>query len=231
MVFTSDHGCSLGAWTADIQDVARRKGIAPEDAMREVFCGTKGTPHDWSSRTPLIVRWPGHIRPGVSDALFGSLDLMPTLLGVMGLPIPEMCQGTDLSPHILHGVEAGVQSLPIFSTWYRGVHTPRYTYATTGPGRGWLWDRERDPWQMRSVFDDGASGGVLADLHRETLEYMERFGDHFPAHHALMAVTMGLPPDASPEDVRRLNAEHGIPKGRPIDLARDLPSVLPELNG
>lgn len=229
VVFTSDHGCSLGAWTADIQDLVRRKNLTPEQAMKGVYCGTKGTPHDWSSRTPLLVRWPGRIDPGVSDVLFGTLDFMPTLLGMMNLRIPSVCQGTDLSAHLLRGADPKVSSMPIFSTWYRGVQTPRYTYATSGPGRGWLWDREKDPWQMHNLFDDKNYADIRQDLHKQTLAYLERFDDHFPNPRALTAITMGLSPDADPKEVQRAIDTQGVPQGRPIDLARDLPSVLPGL--
>lgn len=48
--------------------------------------GGKGSLHDPGCRVPLLVRWPGVVRPGrESDALLSGEDLAPTLLEVAGL--------------------------------------------------------------------------------------------------------------------------------------------------
>jgi arylsulfatase A-like enzyme len=42
--------------------------------MEKITALTKGTPHDWSVRVPLLIGWPGRLKPGVSELLFGTLD-------------------------------------------------------------------------------------------------------------------------------------------------------------
>lgn len=43
---------------------------------------------------PLIVRWPGHIAMGAeSDQLVSTIDLAPTVLSLIGLPVPAHMQG------------------------------------------------------------------------------------------------------------------------------------------
>jgi uncharacterized sulfatase len=60
------------------------------------FVRSKRSPYDAGLRTPIIVRWPGKVRPGKSDALALSIDLVPTVLAAVGLkPTPAM-QGVDL---------------------------------------------------------------------------------------------------------------------------------------
>ena len=57
---------------------------------------SKQSPYDGGLRTPIIVRWPGKVRPGVSDRPVLSIDLAPTILAAVGLePTPAM-QGVDL---------------------------------------------------------------------------------------------------------------------------------------
>jgi hypothetical protein len=43
------------------------------------------------------VRYPGALRPRRSDLLLGTLDLMPTLVALMGLEVPSTCQGRNLA--------------------------------------------------------------------------------------------------------------------------------------
>jgi uncharacterized sulfatase len=57
---------------------------------------SKRSPYDGGLRTPIMVRWPGHIKPRMSDELAMSIDLAPTILTAVGLkPTPQM-QGVNL---------------------------------------------------------------------------------------------------------------------------------------
>jgi len=47
---------------------------------------------------PLLIRYPGHILAGtVTDVCLNTPDIMPTILSLMGLPIPDKVEGMDLS--------------------------------------------------------------------------------------------------------------------------------------
>ena len=51
-----------------------------------------------SLRSPLLVRWPGVVKPGgVSDAIVSNLDFAETFLDAAGVPIPAEMQGTSLA--------------------------------------------------------------------------------------------------------------------------------------
>jgi arylsulfatase A-like enzyme len=53
--------------------------------------------YDDGLRIPLIIRWPARAKPGtVSDELVSNLDIVPTILAIAGLPIPQSVQGHDL---------------------------------------------------------------------------------------------------------------------------------------
>jgi N-sulfoglucosamine sulfohydrolase len=52
-----------------------------------------------STRTPLLVRWPGNVKPGRDDEHFVSaVDLMPTLLEIAGIKAPANLDGCSLLP-------------------------------------------------------------------------------------------------------------------------------------
>jgi arylsulfatase A-like enzyme len=80
IVITSDHGDQLGS-----------HGL-----------GGKCRPFAESVDVPLLVRWPGRVRPGRSvDVLQTPVDHLPTLCGLAGLNAPATADGIDLSPVIL----------------------------------------------------------------------------------------------------------------------------------
>jgi len=58
--------------------------------------GSKRSPNDGGVRTPIMVRWPGHVQPGTRQALASSLDLAPTILAATGIRPKMTLPGLDL---------------------------------------------------------------------------------------------------------------------------------------
>jgi uncharacterized sulfatase len=57
---------------------------------------SKQSPYDGGVRTPIMLRWPGHITPRQSQELAMSIDLAPTLLIAAGLKPPDGLPGVNL---------------------------------------------------------------------------------------------------------------------------------------
>ncbi|MHB8969558.1 MAG: sulfatase-like hydrolase/transferase [Pirellulaceae bacterium] len=237
VVFTSDHGDMLRSYD---------------------WPNNKGRAEHLSSRVPLLVRWPARLQPGTTDLLIGTFDLMPTLLGLLELPVPETCQGRDASAAMLQQRDDGVEAQPLFFlplNW-RGVYTKRFTYSVAlhGPGEpnipggsdtfNVLYDRQADPWETRNLFHDPAFQDVRQQLHAQTLDLMQRFGDTGLNNDELLKRTVCA------EDLRnvltgpakRPPGWEGRLRGRPVDVlknapvnavsaAADLPSVELKLTG
>ncbi len=76
-------------------------------------------PPDWgpllrsySTRVPLIVVWPERIAPGQRFSYpVSMIDVLPTILDLVGLPMPEVMQGQSLAPLLLG--EEGWQPRPV----------------------------------------------------------------------------------------------------------------------
>jgi arylsulfatase A-like enzyme len=58
------------------------EGFRPD--LKRVHHG--GRLHDDVLHVPLFLRWPGHLAPGASRAVVGTLDVAPTLVRLAGLP-------------------------------------------------------------------------------------------------------------------------------------------------
>jgi arylsulfatase A-like enzyme len=99
------------------------------------FPRAKGTLYDQGLLVPLIIHWPGIAKAGmVVDELVSFVDLAPTILDGLGLPIPGDIQGKSLVP-LLKDQTASVRDA-VFAerNWHdhddtmRAVRTARYKY-------------------------------------------------------------------------------------------------------
>jgi len=206
VVYTSDHG-----------DILRSHGIQDWHKSR---------PEHVSARVPLILRWPGRLPSRASETLVGTLDLMPTLLGLLGISAPATCQGDDLSAGVLAGRdEPREEGVPLFfwgegSDW-RGVYTRRHTYAFEPPGgtRGInvLYDRRDDPDELENLFARPAHRGLRDQLHTLTLRWMARFGDEHVRWDELRR-RIYVDPAAAAAAWAPTEAASAALRGRPIDL-------------
>ena len=194
VVYTSDHGDTFGAYSNHWH---------------------KGCPEDVSVRVPLVVRLPdGTGAKRRSQLLVGTLDLMPTLLGLMGVEVPSTCQGVDLSQPVRNGDDDAVDSVPLFNfphAW-RGVYTRRWTYSVENIDRrpealarirsdvhrnvllrrfDTLYDREEDPFQLYNLYGHDGYEAVQSDLHELTMRWLDRFDDPFPTQTELVERTAG----------------------------------------
>ena len=63
------------------------------------FSRGKATCYEGGLRIPMIVRWPGRVKPGtVRNELASTIDLLPTVLEAVGLPARENLPGRSLLP-------------------------------------------------------------------------------------------------------------------------------------
>ncbi|HOF39006.1 MAG TPA: sulfatase [Candidatus Hydrogenedentes bacterium] len=172
VVYTSDHGSMFGS-----------HGV-----------GSKRQPYEESIRVPFLIRWPGVISPGRrSEALFGSIDIMPTLCALAGLDIPPTCAGQDFSliltrgsgpdpdaqfiMHIAKENASGGNKHP--APLFRGVRTKTHTFAVKPDGSGVLFDNRRDPFQLNNLFSEPGAAALRGQLEALTRRFLESAQDPF----------------------------------------------------
>ena len=170
-VFTSDHGEMFGSHGR------RAKYIFYEEA----------------ARVPFLIRWPGHIPvKSVSDVLLGTPDIMPTLLSMLGLPVPKAVEGSDLSGHVFgkggsSPEAAHMQGMGTTAAWtdgteWRALRDLEYTYAVYHRDRRELLFRNlTDPYQMRDLSEDRASAETLKHYREMSQRWRKERNDTFEA--------------------------------------------------
>lgn len=58
---------------------------------------SKRSPYDGGLRTPILVRWPGHISPQRIETPVSSIDVVPTILSAVGITPQAPLPGLDLA--------------------------------------------------------------------------------------------------------------------------------------
>lgn len=172
ILFTSDHGDLLGS-----------QGQY-----------AKQQPYDESIRVPMLFHYSGKqgINSGTYKAMISSQDLMPTLLGLAGIKIPESVEGKDFSGYLRGGESAkdtvALIACPMpFGNWsrkrggkeYRGMRTTHYTYVRDLEGPWLLFDNKKDPYQMHNLVDNPEYNNLQTKLNKLLKQKLEEYGDHF----------------------------------------------------
>ncbi len=166
VIFTSDHG----------------EGVA---AHR---WATKLSLYEESAAVPLVLSYPGHIKPGVSNALASGLDLMPTICDFAGAKHPER-PGISLRP-ALDGKEdaegrfvvcelAADKDRPEIQG--RMLRTKRYKYCAYAPGSPseQLFDLQEDPGETKNLAADPHHAKTLQQHRKMLADWGKKTGDLF----------------------------------------------------
>jgi arylsulfatase A-like enzyme len=145
--------------------------------------------YEESFRTPLLVRWPGKVKPGTtSDKMVMNLDFPETFLDIAGLPVPGDMQGRSLVP-ILKGENPADWRTSVYYHYYEfpaphhvhphlGARTDRYKLIHFYTIDAWeLFDLHKDPHELKSVYDDPAYASVVADMKKELARLKEQYKD------------------------------------------------------
>ena len=132
-IFYSDNGGNAHSWRADdlkVQNLkpshplyetvqSYRKWAGPEAPTNNApLREGKGRIYEGGQRVPLMVRWPGKIKPGsTSDAVVGPIDLYPTILDALDLkkPAGHVVDGLSFLPVL---TQTGRLQREAFFTWF-----------------------------------------------------------------------------------------------------------------
>jgi arylsulfatase len=96
VLYTTDNGAEIALW--------------PDGAMT-MFKSEKGTTWEGGFRIPMMVRWPGVVKPGtVYNDIISLLDWFPTLCAAAGVP--------DIKEKMAQGFEAGGKNFKVHLDGY-----------------------------------------------------------------------------------------------------------------
>ena len=182
VVFTSDHGetmCSHGV------------------------TDPKNSPYTESMNVPFIIRYKGHLTPRVDNMLLSSPDIMPTMLGMVGLhdSIPSVAQGTDYSRLFLQpdsravsrpdaalylqNVDGDKDAKGNVTSYFpsaRGLKTHTHTLAVYITRKHTvkqvlLFDDVNDPYQLNNIADQPSARKIKRQMLKRMGQLLRGIGD------------------------------------------------------
>lgn len=144
--------------------------------------------YEESFRTPMVMRYPGVIKPGtrINDFIM-NIDLAPTLLQAGGAKIPADMQGQSFLPLLKHQkydsrkamyyhyYENGEHSVsPHF-----GIKTKRYKLIRFYKRvESWeLFDLKADPHELTNIYDSKKGKQLVPALKKQLLGLIEKYKD------------------------------------------------------
>jgi arylsulfatase A-like enzyme len=149
--------------------------------------------YEESLRVPLMVRFPGRIKPGsASKAFIINTDFAPTFLNYAGVRVPGDMQGVSFRP-ILEGREPRNWRRSIYYHYYEfpaphhvyphvGVRTERYKLVHYYTIQEWeLFDLQQDPHELRNRYGDPDFASVRENLTAELRRLQRELRDPEPA--------------------------------------------------
>lgn len=167
VIFTSDHGDMLGAHRLQMKNATAYKEVA---------------------NVPLIIR--GGAAGRVCTAPASHIDLAPTVLEYMGLPIPKLLEGKSMLRQIQDPDVAVNDTVYTEFTRYeidhdgfgglqmmRAAISERYKLVVNLLDTDELYDMQEDPYEVHNRIDDPAYAAIRDALHDKLLENMNNTRD------------------------------------------------------
>lgn len=166
IVFTTDHG----DWLGDHHLLTKGPWL-----------------YDSLTRVPMIFAGPGIPGGARTPALMENVDILPTLLELIGQPIPYGVQGRSCGA-LFRGEKQSIRdsALTSYDIHDRGIRlkslrTDAYKLNVfAGEEYGELFDLQRDPDELRNVYFDEAYRPIRDQLHRQLLFRLMQDEDPLP---------------------------------------------------
>lgn len=150
----------------------------------------KSLAEEESSNIPMIIVSKGQIEgKQVSSKLFSGIDIVPTMLGLLELPIPNEISGMDLShltqdrdgkdrKEVLIQLDRNVYSADRVAMRYRAIVTDRYKYIyKQKDNTEILYDLKSDPYEQKNIVLEEIEVGN--NLKQKLKNMLYDIGDNF----------------------------------------------------
>jgi len=147
VMFLSDHGCHFRTRNA----------------------GYKRSPHESSIHIPLMITGPGFNNSKTINELVSMIDVTPSIVELLGLPIPSSMQGKSFVPLVNNSEARKTWRNEVFiqiseSETARALRTPEWTYVALSPESDPQNDSASLHYQDYQLYNNKADQAQLVNL-------------------------------------------------------------------
>jgi arylsulfatase A-like enzyme len=169
IVFTADHGEMMGS-----------HGYRPF---------MKHQPYAESANIPFLISYPGieDNQGKTADAPITTPDILPSMLALSHIKIPESIEGYNLSEIMknpeIHSKRAALYmdvcpfGIAYNSDAYRAIKTSQYTFVKTPKGPTMLFDDIHDSLQMNNLIEKPEYSKIRKELDQQLMSELSRIGE------------------------------------------------------
>ncbi len=154
-------------WTSDHGDMVGAHGMI----FKLGRCG-----YEELLRVPFLISYPGTIRAGAaSDALCSTVDLVPTLIDLLGLPLPDGLDGRSFKP-VLTGQAEAHRDCVVADWMGQGLvvrtQQQKLVYNHTPRDLDEVYDLAADPGEMKNLAAEPRGQTIAKELHERLDAWM-----------------------------------------------------------
>jgi arylsulfatase A-like enzyme len=161
------------------------KSTNSEDPNQKAWNGfalrSKGSPYENGIRTPILVSWPGHLKPERIDDFAHAIDLYPTIAAAANLKIPANLPGINLmnsearqGRERVFGVTHSIYNMTVGDP----DDTLQYLWCVEGDWKLILRFQGKDTTQYRAVHEWDTSPIRLFNIKADPYEKNDLFKRH-----------------------------------------------------
>jgi arylsulfatase A-like enzyme len=160
LVFTSDHGEMMGS-----------HGLMGKNCI-----------YDEAFLVPCMIRFPGRLEHRIEDLMLTPVDMMPTLLGLLGLSdeIPGKLDGVNYARALENNRfdhTPKPRNVPYIGFKKRGIRSADYTVEVHEDGTTRFFDLRADPYQRKSLAPDERPAAMQKNLLKDLGAWLVKMND------------------------------------------------------
>ena len=144
--------------------------------------------YDEVVRVPLVIRYPSLIAPGQRNRAFvtNMLDIVPTILDMVGAPVPDNLDGISLMPYLTGEATQSIRKYATvtYNGQQFGLYTQRmirnedYKYVWNLCDIDELYDMKNDPYELENLAQKDEYQPLLKQLRLDMLKELNAFDDY-----------------------------------------------------
>ena len=142
-----------------------------------------------SMRTPMLMKYPGHIAPNTKvKQMVQNIDFAPSMLEWAGIAIPEEIQGLSYVKLFKNSEANWREAIYYHYYMYPGTHSVKRQYGVrtdryklihfySGIDSWELYDLQKDPNELENLYDNPSFKNIQEQMHQVLVKKQQEYGD------------------------------------------------------